>query len=675
MELSKEYFAAAQDLKQLAEGMTKVLTDFRNQIVSGGLVALWEKKLRNYYGNSLSGNSSQGLTMGGAQGELSLIKVNDLHSLIQDQLVTVTSQRPAGIARAINADTKSLKSAKIGKAVAEFYMIDKGFEKNFVIAAETALLLDESYVEVAWDTGAGEPVGKDPETGKVEMSGDPIIRNHSPWNVARDMGCNTSNNLWRIVTFKQNRFELAAKHPEFSDKILSGYDDPLPPISLNMIPEESDMIYCHLLIHDRCAAIPMGRYAMMVHGEIIFDLILPFSEYPLDRMTPADVIDQNLGYAPSTDLLAAEEVTDALHSVIVTNQVSFGGATIVGPKGANLNHQELAKGLRYLELEPDLVDKLKTLNLLQTSPEIFNYIALLGGKKEKAVGSVSGILAQQAVQGASGAAMALIQTQSISYNSGTQRSYFAMMSGVMTKVISALGAFAESPRIARIVGRSRNAALKQFKYSGEDLKGVSSIVYEIVNPASQTFGGRLIHAENLLKAGLLNNPKQYLTLSETGNLDSLTEWDEAAQMLILEENEALSNGEKVEALITENHAEHYKSHMSLITMDAKRSNPTLVTNTLEHCQQHLDLATKASQTNPGIMIFTGQQPIPQPGMIQQPGQPDQGGPMAPDGELNRDFADVSGGSPTQETASKVRQPNLPKPPGSNQEVQVPGVSY
>lgn len=672
-----EYFAAIRDPHVLANEMQNKIRIWREWCADSGLTALWTKKLTNYYGRSAGGNSSQSVTRGGAEGELSLLKVNDLHSLIQEQLVTVTSQRPAGIARAINSDTQSLKAARIGTAIAEYYMSQVGFEYKFVTATESALLCDEGFVDLFWDKDAGDPIAADPETGEAVMSGDCVLRTHSTWNVARDPGVSVDNNKWNILSYRVNKFDSAKKYDRFETQILACDDDGLPALPMENIPDGSDVIYAHLLVHDRTPAVPNGRYALMIGDEIVLDAVddetgephLPFPEYPIERIAPSDVIDGCTGYAAANDIMGLEEVTDALHSIITTNQTTLGGATIVGPEGGNIKHTDLAKGLRYIEVAPDHVEKIKVLDLLRTSPEIFNYVGMLGSKKERAVGSVSSTLNAQAQQGASGNSMALIQSQSISFNSGTQRSYFKLLSGGMTKLVGILRVYADTPRVAKIVGKSKSAALKEFKYTGEDLNSISSIVYEMVNPIVQTQGGRLTFAQDLLKAGQIKSPKQYITVATTGQLDAMTEDDEADQLLILEENEWLSEGKPVKAIITQMHADHIRSHTSQITLEMIATDPEQVARILDHVQEHINLWMQASMTNPGILMATNQQPLmPPPGMMPPgPGGPP-GAPQGP-GQLVGD-----GSAPASQKAMEVKGPNLPNIAGTKDKPVIPGVT-
>jgi hypothetical protein len=267
--------------------------------------------------------------------------------------------------------------------------------------------------------------------------------------------------------------------------------------------------------------------------------------------------------------------------------------------------------------------------------------------------------------GASGSALALIQTQAVSFNSNTQKAYYAVLSSSMTKNIRVLAKYADTPRVARIVGKTNAANLKEFKYTGQDLKSVSSIVYELVNPISQTFGGRMALADNLLKIpGMITSPKQYITLATTGQLQVLLNPDEQKQILILEENEWLSEGKPVEAIITQNHADHIASHNAEITLEMIQDDPHTVGRILAHTQHHIDLWVEATINNPGLLIATGQQPMAM-GASQQ-GQ----GPVQAQGS-----GDGGAGVIQRPEVQEPNLPNLPTIAGTDQEKPViPGVN-
>lgn len=666
---SDVYFATIEDPVELASAMQEKISAWRNWCEGKGLMSLWSNKLANYYGISSNGNLSQKVTPGGSEGELSYLKVNDLHSLIQDQLVLVTSQRPAGMAKAANTDSAALKSAKIGTAIAEYEMSNSGLEAKFVQTCEISLLCDEAFVDQFWDKTAGDMIGPDPDDETVDlMSGEVKMRVHASWNVARDPGAPVNAQHWYILSYLENKFDQAAAYPKFADNIINAKDVGIPSIPMCILPDETDMIWVHLLIHERTAACPAGRYALMIGDDIVLETELPYKDFPVDRIAPSDVIDGPVGYTSANDIMGLEEVTDALHSIIVTNNVNFGGQSIVAPEGSNLNVSDLAKGMRLFELQADMVDKIRPLQMTKSAPETFQYIDKLEQKKEQQTGSSKGVLAQQAMQGASGSAMALIESKSIQYNSGIQRAYFRLLSSAMTKRINILRKYADTPRVARIVGKSKADGLKEFKYTGKDLASISTIVYEMVNPISQTQGGRLTMGQDLIKAGMISNPKQYITLVTTGSLESMTEDDEIAQLSIIEENEWLAEGKDVPAVITENHADHIRGHGSVIASPKAKENPELIINVQKHINEHIQLWMQASMTNPGILMATNQQPLMPPPPMGMPGMPP-GAPAGnePSGPIPSDEA-LTGAVPVDE----AQQPNLPTNPLTGEQQVVPG---
>jgi hypothetical protein len=675
---SPEYFAQIQDPARYVQACLGKISTWRDYCTNRGLNQRWAEKLMNYYGMSADGYSSQMITSGGTEGELANLKVNDLRKLIQDQLVVVTSSRPAGVAKAINNDVKSLRNSRIGTAIAEFYLSQAGYEQQFVNACEIALTVDESYVDLSWDKDAGDPVRPniDGKTGALDpkaspiMSGDALMRIHAPWNVARNPHVPVAKQNWHIFSILENRFDLAAKYPKFRDQILAAAQDDAKQLGLQERKDDTDNVVMHLVVHDKTPAVPEGRYSIIVGTNLVADMKLPFPEYPVDRIMPAEVIEGSTGHCPSNEVMAMEQITDALHSIVTTNNVNFGGQSLVGPPLAGVKVQEVAKGMRYFEVAVGMQDKILALQLTKTAPETFAYIDKLSAKKQEHMGSVGGTLQQQAAQGSSGSSMALIQAQAVQFNSGTQRAYFRLLSRTMTKLIGVLRVYADTPRVARIVGKSKSQGLKEFKYVGKDLDSISSIVYEMVDPVSQTVGGRINIAEMALKANLITNFRQFLTVIQTGNLDAMTAPDEDMNLLILEENEWLTEGKPVQAVITEMHADHIKAHMAVLASPQAKQDPNVVKLVLQHIQEHVNVWQDASANNPAILLATGQQPLPLP---PPPGMPQAGGPGAPagPGPGPQGPGPNVGPGPNPE-AQKPKLPNMPTNPATGEPAQVPG---
>ena len=650
--------------REYIDALQEKINTYRDDISRSGRSALWQLSLGAFYGASQDGKCAWAVTPGGEYGELVQMKVNEYASLLRHQLVLAIQNRPAGIAKAINTDTETLRNARIGTLLVEYYLSDPKhmFEIDYVQALELALATAEAFVVQSWDTFLGEPMTAG-ENDEEIFSGDLVQDVYPVWNTARDIGLpNPNKSPWFIFSKRANKFELAAKYPAFREDILlySRNSSAIrPPVIFQVGTDNTDYVEQHLLIHLPTMAKKEGRISLMIGDCMPFDGPYPYPAKCFHRISDREIFETAFGHTSNYDLLALEQVTDNLHSIALNNLSTFGVNTIVGPKGGGVSFQELAKGLRYIELDPALVDKLKVLELASVRPEIFNYGQALSQMK----GQLSGINSilrgdpQGQLKGASGSAMALLQSQAISFNSGIQKSFYNLLNSGGTGTIEILRKYADDERIVRIAGKSNAQAIKEFKFDAETLKSVSTVVFEAVNPILQTASGKLTIADNLLQAGMLTNPKRYIEVLTTGNLNVLIEDDVAMEEAMLEENEHLVDGEQVEAIITEMHEDHIRAHQAVISTPNAKKDPMLVTRVLQHIQQHIQLWQQASMQNPSLLLATRQKVLPPPPGMAPPGAPapGMGGPPPQDGQAPQ--LELPAGP-----QAKPEQPSLPKPP-------------
>lgn len=651
------YFATLTGAEFLDELKTRV-TNYRNYYSRNSLASRWSLSLGNKYGVQPDGKTSWRVTMGGENGELVQQKVNDYASYVKHELVLAIQNRPAGIAKAVNKNVKTLRNARIGSQLVEYYLTDPShaFENDYVRATNLALLTGEAFVVQDWDTGRGEEVRPD-ELGGTIRQGDISQYVYPVWDAARDIGSPTLGVPWYIFSRRTLKFELSAKFDAFNEEIVSGSDSNGIAEAFMTGPEASQTDYIEefLFIHLPTLALPQGRYTRFTADCIFMDVPYPYKSSNVHRVIDEELIGTSFGHTANYDLLGLEQVTDCLHSIILNNQSTFGVATLMGVKGNGITQQDIAKGMRYFEVDPAHWDKIKVLDLVRTSPEIFNYLQMLGNKK----GEMSGINSilrgdpQGALKGASGSAMALLQSQAIVFNSGPQRSFYGLLSSAGTGIIEMCREFADEPRIVRISGKSNAQAVKEFKYDSSTLESISTVVFEPVNPVMQTAAGKLAVAQDLLKMpGMITSPKRYIEVLTTGNLETFIGDDTAMQDAILEENEFLMEGRKVMALVTENHEDHIKGHQAVLAEPNSKEDPELVARTLAHIQEHVNQWTMLSQTNPALLLATGQKVLPPqapPGMGGAPGGPGGGAGPGPAGVANPQSSEAPG-------------PSLPKPP-------------
>lgn len=695
---SQEYFASLPgDDPEYLDQLVNLIDQYREFCSDLGKYSKWQRALNNYYGISSDGlKSSNVITQGGDSSQLSMMKVADYRNLIQHQLILITGQRPAGQAKAINSDPVSLHQARIGSLLTEYYMSQIGWEAKFVKACEASLVCDESFFVLDWDTSIGDPIRPD-ENGRILKTGDATLRTVMPWQMARDPYIQDPADMkWGIYTYRVNKWDLAAKFPAHKEVILKNASDVSRPFPFNDFSEvDTDQIAVHVLSHDQSDACPNGRVTIFIQEQVLLDVpTLPFSEWNIYRMSQNDILDTGFGYSNNNDLLALEAVTDSLYSTIITNELTFGCQSILAAKGSGLDHTQLANGGNFFEVEPAMFEKIKPLQMTATAPEIFKFIETLSRKKETLAGINSVVRGdpEGALRSNSGSALALVQAQSLQFQSGGQRSYYHALSKVNTGLIKLLQRYAANERIVRITGKVQGQYLKEFKYTGDDLSKISSVIFEMVDPVFQSIGGKISIADNLLNKGMITNARQYLTVVRTGSLDAFTEGDEGSEIAIKSENERLREGIPVQVIASENHEEHIAEHSQVIATPEAKENMQLVQAATAHIQEHVNMWNELSMNNPALLIATKQKVLPPPpppvaapvnnpenptGIVNGASGAGMGANPPPDQHANADGAHapqvLGNQSPVETKAATVEKPRMPINPATGQRAQVPGV--
>jgi hypothetical protein len=672
---SNEYFAllAKEDIG--AELMRRV-DDWYENLGTTGIYRKIQRSYAAYYGYSLegTGHTASEVIRGGEQGELSLIKVNHFRNLLQHMLVMTTSNRPAMDARAINTDYRSIAQTELANGILDYYLREKKLERCLKDATEYALVFGEGYIRLEWDSSQGDEYNVDPETNRITYTGDIKYSVLNPLSVIKDIYTSDSESAsWMIIRHFKNRFELVAKYPEFRDQILEveTKDNIDMQFGINIqLQQGSDLIPVYEFYHEKSDALPQGRQVVFVSKEAVFyDGPLPYREIPVYRICPGNFIGTPHGYTVAFDLLSLQETVDALYSIVVTNQSTFGVQNILLPQGHNMSYTQLAGGLNVLEYDSSLGVKPEALNLTSTPPEIFNFINKVEATMETISGVNSVARGNPEANLRSGNALALIQSMAIQFNSGLQQSYAQLMEDIGTATICTLRDFAATPRVAMIVGKNKRSYLKEF--TGNDLDKVNRVVVDLGNPLAHTTAGKLEMANNLVQQGLIKSPEEYIQVMKTGNLDTMLQGEMSQLTNIDLENERLRDGKIAKAVFLDNHILHIKEHSTVINTPEARENPTLIQNVAAHIQEHLELL---KTTDPNLLQILGMPSLAQPG---QPPEPDaaldagtaQGTPDA--GATNSSVNDVTKTAPTP---PQGKLPSLPKSPLTGRPPIIPGVN-
>lgn len=669
--MSREKYFAADIPEKAVETLVSKSKNWFSGITDTAYIEKIKRSWNSYHGNYY--NNSHSLSQGGEQGELVNLAVNHYRNLARHIHVMVTSTRPSFRCRAINTDRKSLIQANLGNGLLDYYMREMKLETIIKDAVEYAIVLGAGYIKLEWNSTRGKIYDYvEPEESEIhdfDEEGEPLdekgfqlkafpiyegdvdFKLMSPFDVVFDSTKeNYIDNDWVLCRTFINKHDLAAKYPEVQEEILAqetkDQQEKRSRRVLGQAVNETDDIPVYEFFHNRTEAMPNGRYMMYVDAETILeDAVMPYRDLPIYRITPSHILGTPYGYTDMFDLLPLQEMLNSLYSTTATNVNAFGIQNILNPRGNGIMIEQISEGMNFMEYEPS-IGKPEALNLVGTSPEVFQLIQLL----EKSMETLSGVNSvargnpEQSLR--SGNALALVQSQALQFVSGLQQSYIQLLEDVGTGLINLLKDFANVPRIAAISGLNNSTEMREFK--SDDIKSINRVVVDVGNALMQTTAGRAQVAENLLQMGLINSPEKYLMVMNTGNLDYLTEGKMDEMMTIKGENEALVRGEAVIAIFSDNHSLHIKEHRDVLADYILRRDPELVQSVLDHMQEHINLL---QTTDPNLLAIIGEQPLAPPGGTPvapgQPNVPTQGGAAA--------TMDPSVGAPAQ--------PNMPEPAG------------
>jgi len=665
---NKTKYFATEDSNTLARKLLDKADAIKKSAISSQYLDKIYKSWQYYHGYFFKDDESHSVTYTGEQGELVQLPVNHYRNIADHIINMIMASRPSFQARSVNTDYKSLTQTYLANGLLEYYLKEKNLEDHLKRAVTYAVVLTEGYIKMEWDSTSGEiydyEINEETGTQIPIYEGDIKYTNLSPLDVIRDSSKeDSSQHNWIMCRSYKNRFDLAAKYPEISDKILEApTKSDLIKFKVSSLKEfETDDIEVWEFYHKKSDSLPDGRYCVFVSPEaILYDGPLPYPEIPLYRIAASDILGTPFGSTIMFELMPLQESLNSLYSVILTNQNAFGVQNILIPKGSDINLASLSGGLNIIEYN-QAGAKPEPLNLVQTPAEIFNMIDRL----EQAMETISGINSvtrgQPEASLRSASSLAMVQAQAIQFANGLQQSYIRLVENVGTGTIRLLQLFAKVPRVAAIVGKSQKANLEEF--SGDDLASINRVAVEVANPLSRTTAGRLEIANQLIQMGLINNVEEYFTVLNTGKLETLVEGQQSELLLIRKENEKMMSGETVPALSLDKHQLHVMEHKALLNDPDLRADPNLVQIVLDHIREHVNLLRV---TDPGELALTNQQPLP-PNPAEQPIGPE-GANIQEDETIPPELMDqVPVGT---EAAQNIASPRMPSPPEPFQDLPV-----
>lgn len=600
---SNTYFAAKEADKTAGILLEKGRTFF-NTLYSNGYTEKIEKMWKFYHGIfGQGGYGGHEVSYTGEQGELVVLPVNHFRNLAQHIYVMITTNRPVMEARAINTDYKSLAQTYLANGVLDYYMREKHLETALKKAVEYAVVLGAGFIKLEWNATAGEAYDIDPETGEFNYEGECEFTNLSPFDVIVDGTKETWDNDWVLVRTYKNRFDLAAKYPEYADKIKElPTKDQTNKMNLSLFSnDDTDDVPVYEFFHKRTEAMQDGRYLLFLAEDIVLlDTKMPYRNLPVFRIAPSDILGTPYGYTPMFDIFPIQEGINSLYSTIMTNQNAFGVQNVYVPRGADISVNSLEGAMNIIEGNA----KPEPLNLTQTPTEVFKFLEMLIQSAETISGINSVARGNPEASLKSGTALALVQSMALQFISGLQQSYVKLIEDTGTSLINILKDFSTTPKVIAIVGKNNRSYLKEF--TGEEISSINRVVVDMGNPLSRTIAGRVQIAEQLLQMKLLKSPEQYFQIIETGKLESTFEGEMSELLLIKSENEQMMEGKNPIVSPLDQHRLHINEHKAVLADPEFRNDQMLVKTTLDHIEAHLNALRN---TDPDLLALVGEQPL------------------------------------------------------------------
>lgn len=658
----KEYFATRTG-SAFAKALMERVEDFYRALETSGRMDIYARLHKAKYLGFYRGAQTN---TGGDQDEFLLVHANHYANIIGNMVTMTSSSRPSYEPRATNSDHKSRAQTLVARGILDDYNRRKGMGKVSEDCTDLGVSFGEGEAVLEWDGKAGEDYMPDPnKAGEMLKEGDITFREFEPWNCIRDCQLNSAKKMtWRIYRDFADRFELASRFPEARDLILNMEPDLKMGANARYIHMAnltgSDQIPFYTFYHDRTAACPNGRMAIFVSDQVtLMEGALPYRGFPGHRLAPDEQRGTPFGYSIAFDLLPIQECVDALASIIQTNQEGFGVQNVLIPIGVGIQLRQLSDGMNGLYYDPK-VGKPEPLKLLATPKEIFDWIEYLVHWMEIISGVNSVARGNPEASLKSGAALALVQSMAIQFNSKLQKAYASHIESMGTGVIQMLATFPQTKRMVEIAGKANRSYMKAFE--AKDLQTISRVSVDMGNPLARTTAGKVQMAEDLMSKGLVN-AEQYVQVLTTGNLEPMTEGKNAELMLIVSENELLADGKPPIVAITDDHALHIQEHKSVLASPESRMDPKIVKITTDHLAEHIRILEQLSMTNPNLLMALGQQPVQPPAPPSPvPAPPPGGGPAA-------DLKDAT--NPVTGKAAEVKGPQMPKNPMNGQRVEPP----
>lgn len=588
-----------------------------------GVLAMWVVAYAAHHGltpDDLRDFATQGIGFSGNELELIRFHLNLIRPYVRHQTSLALGEPASFRALVNNSDhrslAKSLLTDKIINALYKRYSAPLDME-----AAEGDGVFGEGGTHYRWDFLGGDDMrvpraieledGTQSEHFSIEKSGEPIVTLIYPWSLVQETRV-AGEHQWRMVRELDNRWNLIANFPQHKEELLAvktdydRYDFGTLFRLEELYYNSKDQVTVKHFYHRRCAAVPEGRYVMMVNDIILWDGPCPRKRgLPIAVMQSGKFIESTFGYADAWDLIAITQALNQVNSDEMQNYATFGRQSVAIEKGTEVTLDALAQGTAfYVPPGAQMPKAVQLAAVPDTLPKIKEYL-------HKMLDTVSG---QNAASRGdpdpnvrSGEMNALLDSIAIRYQSFRQDAARRFRIEGATILLDLITRYGETPFLVDIAGIEQRSYVAEF--TKEDLSGVQRIDIEQISPLMQSTAGRL-QIVTALRALPPEDRAAAYEMVTSGNTTRWLKTENSCEMYVRKENELLVTGSgPVTVLPGDNPFKHWPLHYAMLEQLMAADSPDV--QAIMRIRQHLQAHTEAYlQINPLVAQFMQIPPPP-----------------------------------------------------------------
>lgn len=618
---------------------------------------LWWAALSHYYGDESTAGRTWGMTRRGNQGELSAIRINRARRVSKARQALILAGFIKLRAVCGNMDAASAYAKTLAELLLDYDFRRGGMELLWSRWVEQSEVLGDAFTFTRWNRTKGRDIGRDPDTGLVVREGDVDTCLLPPWRVHFDDGFDEEEKSpWHIVETDESKVDLILEYQrtlreqDNPDRVAQAiWDAP----SHNGVSRadgiDSGKVCIVNAIHKPTRLLPNGLLVRMIDAETVLErrpLLGPMGDYdeqgpyPVIRLAADMMMGQPHAWAPFWNVLAAQELSDALLTSHATLVTTYNDPIYALPIGAEERPSKLSEGPgRTWKMGASDKGKPELIERPEVKESALNFDEVIAREMQADMALNDAVTGQ--VQGTekNAQAEALRASQAVQQVAPAAKAARRALSQLFELRLKTLRKNANGERLLRIVGQAKKHLLINAEtFTGEQLAPFESVEFEDGNPMEATPQGRWAVVELYSERGLLKSVEDIDMALATGRLEPVVDPIRSENLLIQSENDLIRQGQVPHIFDTHNHVLHMRKHDEVTFTPQALQDGDLLSAHQQHWTEHYMAEFGVHPKADPLLAqrrkyIAGLGPDPAMGMPPGGGAPPPGGPhsMPPNG--------------------------------------------